>query len=54
MAAAELLLTGRSRAGEGQIPSAYEIGTYQAAVERFRFTGDNEWGTMTNYRIKAT
>ena len=54
MAAAELLLTGRSRAGEGQIPSAYEIGTYQAAVERFRFTGDKEWGTMTNYRIKAT
>ena len=54
MAAAELLLTGRSRAGEGQIPSAYEIGTYQAAVERFRFTGDKEWGTMPNYRIKAT
>lgn len=53
MAAAELLLAGRVRAGEGQVPSAYELGGYKAEVERFGFTGDNEWGTLTNYRIQS-
>lgn len=52
MAAAELLMTGKTRAGEGQIPFAYEVGGWNASVERFDFTGDPDRGSLTNYRLR--
>lgn len=52
MAAAELLLTGKHRAGEGQIPFSYELGEAGAAIERFEFTGTPDRGSLTNYRLK--
>lgn len=52
MAAAELLLTGKHRAGEGQIPFSYELGGAGAALERFEFTGTPDRGSLTNYRLK--
>ena len=52
MAAAELLMTGQTRAAEGNIPFAYEIGGCDATIGRFRFTGNAEQGTLTNYRLK--
>lgn len=52
MAAAELLLTGRHRAGEGQIPFSYGVGEAGAAIERFEFKGTPDRGSLTNYRLK--
>ena len=53
MAAAELLMTGDSKAAAGQIPAGYGIGAWDAAVERFSFTAEGEWGTLTNYRLQS-
>ena len=52
MAAAELLMTGKTRAAEGEVPFAYEIGGWNASVERFDFTGDPDRGSLTNYRLR--
>lgn len=52
MAAAELLMTGQTRAAVGDVPFAYGIGGCSAAIERFRFSGNAEQGTLTNYRLK--
>lgn len=49
MAAAELLMTGGTKAGEGKIPFAGEGVT----VERFHFTAAEEQGTLTNYRLRT-
>jgi len=53
MAAAELLLTGKSRTGDGPVSGSWEVGGCKATLERFAFTGTDEWGTMTNFRIRA-
>ncbi len=53
MTAAELLLTGRTRTGEGKVSESFELGGYKATLERFAFTGSDEWGGMINYRIRA-
>ncbi len=52
MAAAELLMTGKTRAGEGQVPFSYEIGGAKASLERFEFTGDPDRGSLVNYRLR--
>lgn len=52
MAASELLMTGKHRAGEGQIPFAYDIGGAHATLERIEFTGTPDRGSLTNYRLK--
>lgn len=52
MAAAELLTTGKARAAEGEVPFAYEVGGWNASVERFEFTGDPDRGSLTNYRLR--
>ena len=52
MAAAELLMTGEHRAGEGEIPFSYEVGDMQASLERFGFTGDPDRGSLVNYRLR--
>ena len=52
MASAELLMTGKTRAAEGEVPFAYEVGGWSASVERFDFTGDPDRGSLTNYRLK--
>lgn len=52
MAAAELLMTGKTRAGEGVIPFSYEVGGAKASLERFEFTGDPDRGSLVNYRLR--
>ena len=52
MTAAELLMTGKTRAAEGEIPFAYEVGGWNASVGRFEFTGDPDRGSLTNYRLR--
>lgn len=52
MAAAELVMTGKTRAGEGEVPFAYEVGGWSAELERFTFDGDPDWGSLINYRLK--
>lgn len=52
MTAAELLLTGESRAAKGRIPLGYGLGEYEASIERFSITGSGDTGTLTNYRIR--
>ena len=52
MAAAELLMTGSTRAGEGDVPFAYDMVGWSAELERFTFTGDPDWGNLVNYRLK--
>ena len=52
MTAAELLLTGESRAAEGRVPMNYTLGDYAASIERFRILGSGDTGTLTNYRIR--
>lgn len=52
MAAAELLLTGESKAGVGQISFSYQLGKAEAALERFEFKGTPDRGSLTNYRLK--
>ena len=52
MAAAELLMTGSSRADQGSIPFDYTLGDHTAHIERFIFAGEGETGMLCNYRIK--
>ena len=52
MAAAELVMTGKTRAGEGEVPFAYQVGGWSAELERFTFDGDPDWGSLINYRLK--
>lgn len=52
MAAAELVMTGKTRAGEGEVPFAYQVGGWSADLERFTFDGDPDWGSLINYRLK--
>lgn len=52
MAAAELLMTGESRADQGRIPFDYTLKEDSAHLERFAFSGEAETGTLVNYRIK--
>ena len=52
MTAAELLLTGESRAAEGRIPLGYTLGDYTVTIERFSIEGSGDTGTLTNYRIR--
>ena len=53
MAAAELLMTGSTRTGEGKIPFGYTVGTYQAGIGRYDFTAEDQQGSLTNYRLRA-
>ena len=52
MATAELVMTGKTRAGEGEVPFAYQVGGWSAELERFTFDGDPDWGSLINYRLK--
>ena len=52
MAAAELVMTGKTRAGEGEVPFAYQVGGWSAELERFTFDGDPDWGSLINYRLQ--
>ncbi len=52
MAAAELLMTGQSKAAKGDVPFVYEVGGWDAKIARFHFTAEAEQGTLTNYRLK--
>lgn len=51
MTAAELLMTGASRADQGGIPFDYSLKEHTAHLERFAFTGEAETGTLLNYRL---
>lgn len=51
-AAAELLLTGTARAGEGESAATYEVGGCTVKAERFFFTAEEEEGSLTNYRLR--
>ena len=53
MAAAELLMTGKTRAAEGQIPFAYTVGSAASSIERFTFTGTPDQGSLLNYRLRS-
>lgn len=53
MTAAELLMTGKTRAAEGKVPFSYEVKDFNASIERFTFTADGEDGTLTNYRLRS-
>lgn len=52
IAAAELLMTGQTQAGEGEIPFTRQVASFTATIERFHFTAEGEAGTLTNYRLK--
>lgn len=52
MAAAELLMTGAARVGEGDVPFAYDVGGWSATLGRFTFIGDPDWGSLINYRLQ--
>lgn len=52
MAAAELLMTGKTRAADGQIPFAYAVDSAAASIERFTFTGNPDQGSLINYRLR--
>ena len=52
MAAAELVMTCKTRAGEGEVPFAYQVGGWSANLERFTFDGDPDWGSLINYRLQ--
>ena len=52
MAAAELVMTGKTRAGEGEVPFAYQVGGWSAELERFTFDGDPDWGSLVNYHLQ--
>ena len=52
MAAAELLMTGTSRADQGRIPFDYTLADHTVHLDRFTFTGEAETGSLTNYRIR--
>lgn len=51
IAAAELLMTGQTQAGQGIIPFTRQVTSYMANIERFYFIGDGEAGTLTNYSL---
>ena len=52
MTAAELLLTGESRAADGRIPLGYALEDHTVTIERFSIVGSGDDGTLTNYRIQ--
>lgn len=52
MAAAELLMTGKTKAAEGNVPFGYEVEGWNAALSRFTFDGDPDWGSLINYRLQ--
>lgn len=52
MTAAELLLTGESRAALGRIPLGYALEDHTVTIERFAIEGSGDTGTLTNYRIR--
>ena len=52
MAAVELVMTGKTRAGTGEVPFAYQVGGWSAELERFTFDGDPDWGSLVNYRLQ--
>ena len=52
MAAAELLMTGSTRAGEGEVPFDYDVGGWSVKLGRFTFTGAPDQGSLINYRLK--
>ena len=52
MTAAELLLTGSSRAALGRIPLGYALEDHTVTIERFTIEGSGDTGTLTNYRIR--
>lgn len=52
MTAAELLLTGESRAARGRIPLGYQLNGAAVTIERFSLVGSGDTGTLTNYRIR--
>ncbi|MBR7178948.1 MAG: hypothetical protein IKD27_05485 [Oscillospiraceae bacterium] len=51
-AAAELLMTGQTQAGQGLIPFNRQVTSYDASIELFCFTAEGETGTLTNYRLR--
>ena len=53
IAGVELLMTGKTRAGTGELPFSYDAAEYAASLERFCFTGEGERGTLLNYRLRA-
>lgn len=52
IAAAELLMTGQTQAGQGVIPFTRQVTSFTATMERFHFTAEGEAGTLTNYRLR--
>lgn len=52
IAAAELLMTGQTQAGQGLIPFTRQVGSFTATIERFCITGDGESGDLINYRLR--
>ena len=52
MTAAEVLLTGESRAADGRIPLGYALEDHTVTIERFSIIGSGDTGTLTNYRIR--
>lgn len=52
MAAAELLMTGSSVAISGDVSFGYTLTGWDASVERFNFTAEDESGCLTNYRLQ--
>lgn len=51
MAAAELVLTGASRVGEGDVPFTYSGSGCGTTIERYNFDGYDETGSLTNYAL---
>lgn len=52
MAAAELLMTGSSRAAEGRIPFGYALEGCTMTLERIPLSGSVDTGALINYRIQ--
>lgn len=52
MTAAELLLTGQSRAADGRTPFDYSLADFTVTLERIPLSGSGDSGVLTNYRIQ--
>ena len=52
IAAAELLLTGQTQAGQGMVPFTRQVTSFTATIERTRFDAEDEMGMLTNYRLR--
>ncbi len=52
IAAAELLMTGQTQAGQGLIPCSRQVTSFDADIERIHFAAEDEVGTLTNYRLR--